>query len=95
MLVQVAWAASRMKGTYLRAHYWRLAGRRGKKRAVVALAHTLLGVIYHLLKRGTVYQDLGADYFDRLDQDRLTRGLVRRLERLGHKVTLEPSGATA
>jgi transposase len=89
ILVQAAWAASRTKGTYLSAQYRRLAVRRGNKRAIVALAHTLLVVIFQLLKKQTDYRDLGADYFDRLDADRLARGLVRRLEKLGHKVTLE------
>jgi transposase len=89
-LVQVAWAASHTKGTYLSSQYRRLVGRRGKKRALVALGHSILVIIYHLLKRQTTYRELGADYFDRLDTERLTRGLVRRLERLGHRVTLAP-----
>jgi transposase len=93
VLVQAAWPASRAKGTYLAAQFRRLAGRRGKKRAAVAVAHTLLVVIFHLLKGKATYQELGADYLDRLDQDRVTRGLVRRLERLGLKVTLEPAAA--
>jgi transposase len=91
VLVQSAWPASRSKQTYLSAQFRRLAARRGKKRAAVALGHTLLVVIFHLLKGKTTYRELGADYFDRLDQERLTRGLVRRLERLGLKVTLEPA----
>ena len=94
-LVQVAWAASHTKRTYLAAHYRRLASRRGKKRALVALGHTILGIVYHLLKRGTTYADLGADYLDRLDSDRLTRTLVRRLERLGHAVVLTPKEPAA
>jgi transposase len=93
VLVQSAWPASRAKRTYLAAQFRRLAGRRGKKRAAVAVAHSLLVVIFHLLKGKATYQELGADYFDRLDQDRLTRGLVRRLEQLGLKVTLEPAAA--
>jgi transposase len=95
VLVQSAWPASRAKGTYFSAQFRRLAGRRGKKRAAVALGHALLVVIFHLLKGKTTYRELGADYFDRLDQERLTRGLVRRLERLGHKVTLEPVAEVA
>lgn len=94
-LVQVAWAASHTKGTYLAAQYRRLAGRRGKKRALVALGHTILVIIYHLLRGPTTYRELGADYFDRLDSERLTRTLVRRLERLGHKVILEPQEPAA
>lgn len=88
-LVQVAWAASHTKHSYLSAQYRRLAGRRGKKRALVALGHTILVMIYHMLRKGTTYSELGADYFDRLDTERLTRTLVRRLERLGHEVVLK------
>jgi transposase len=94
-LVQAAWAASRTKGTYLAAAYRRLAARRGRKRALVALGHTLLGVMYQLLRRGTDYEDLGGDYFERHDREGLTRRLVRRLEGLGHKVSLEPQGQVA
>jgi transposase len=94
-LVQAAWAASRTKDTYLAAHYRRLAARRGRKRALVALAHTLLGIIYELLKNNTDYRDLGGDYFERRDRDRLTRRLVDRLERLGLKVTVEPKPQAA
>src|SRR5262245_686167 len=66
-LVQVAWAPSHTKHTYLSAQYRRLAGRRGKKRALVALGHTILVIVYHVLKRGPTYADLGPEYFDRLD----------------------------
>jgi transposase len=88
-LVQVAWAASHTKHTYLSSQYRRLAARRGKKRALVAVGPTILVMIYHLLQNGTSYSELGADYFDRLDTERLTRTLVRRLERLGHEVVLK------
>ena len=94
-LVQVAWAASHTKDTYLSAQYRRLATRRGKKRALVALGHTILVIIHTMLRTGTTYRELGGDYFDRLDQTRLTRSLVRRLERLGHKVTLAPQETAA
>jgi len=90
ILVQAAWAASHTKGTYLTAQYHRLAKRRGRKRALVALGHTLLVIIYHMLKRGTTYAELGPDFLDRLEPERLTRQLVKRLQSLGHKVTLEP-----
>ena len=95
MLVQCAWAASHTKDTYLSAQFWRLAARRGQKRAAVAVGHTLLVILYHLLRRRTTYQELGGDYFDRLGEERLTKGLVKRLERLGHKVKLEPASQTA
>jgi len=93
MLVQAAWAASRTKGTYLAAQYRRLAKRRGRKRALVAVGHTLLGMVYQILKHGTTYAELGADFLDRQEPERLTRQLVKRLESLGHKVTLEPRPA--
>jgi transposase len=93
LLVQAGWAASHTKGTYLAAQYRRLARRRGRKRALVAVGHTLLVVIYHVLKRGTTYQELGADFLERLEPERLTHQLIKRLEALGHKVTLEPRPA--
>jgi transposase len=95
ILVQAAWAASRKKDSYLQAHYRRLAGRRGRKRAALAVAHTLVVIIYHVLKRGTIYQDLGPDYLERQEPERLTRNLVKRLERLGHKVVLQPKDGAA
>jgi transposase len=94
-LVQVAWAASHTKNTYLAAQYRRLASRRGKKRALIALGHTILVIVYHLLKKESTYQDLGPNYLDRLDMERLTRGLVNRLERLGHEVILKPKQPAA
>lgn len=93
-LTQAAWAAARKKDSYLQAQYRRLAGRRGKKRAAIAVAHTLLVVIYHLLKDPALeYTDLGGNYFDTLDPKRLCRHLVKRLESLGYEVTLEPRTA--
>jgi transposase len=94
VLVQAAWASTRAKKTYLAAQYHRLA-RRGKKRALIAVAHTLIVTIYHMLSRGSTYQELGADYFDRLAGDRLKRHLIKRLESLGHKVVLEPVQSAA
>jgi transposase len=94
-LVQVAWAASHTKETYLSAHYRRLAARRGRKRALVALGHTILGIIFSVLKNRTEYRELGPDYFEKLDTARITRSLVRRLERLGHQVTLQPQEPAA
>ena len=91
-LVPAGWAASRTKDTYLRSQYQRLARRRGKKRAVSAVGHRLLRVVYHVLHRGSSYQDLGPDYPEQKQSERLTRQSVRRLERLGHKVTLEKGG---
>ena len=72
------------------AQYRRLAARRGKKRALVALGHTLLVIVYHLLKGRTTYKELGGDFLERLEPDRQTRQLVKRLEKLGHNVILRP-----
>jgi transposase len=91
-LAEAAWAASRQKDSYLAAHYRRLAARRGRKRALVAVGHSLLAVIYHMLRDHVEYQDLGPDYFDRLEPERLQRYLVKRLQRLGYDVTLSPTG---
>ena len=88
-LVQAAWAASHSKSSYLASQFRRLVGRRGKKRALVAVGHSLLVIFYHMLKNGTPYADLGGDFFDRLAPERLTRYYVKRLEGLGHKVTLQ------
>jgi transposase len=89
-LVQAAHAAARPKDNYLSAQYRRLATRRGKKRAAVAVARSILVIAYHLLRDGTTYHDLGADYFDRRNQAQLQRRLVKRLEHLGFSVSLEP-----
>lgn len=89
-LNQSAWAASHTKNTYLSAQYRRLAARRGKKRAIIAVGHTILKIVYHMLKHKAPYHDLGNDYFDNLNSESLKRHLVKRLEKLGHKVTLEP-----
>src|SRR4051794_41916029 len=88
-LVEAAWAAGRTKGSYLGAQYRRLAARRGKKRALLAVGHSLLVIFYHMLKSDVEYQDLGVEYLDRLDPERLRRYLVKRLERLGYQVTLK------
>lgn len=89
-LCQVASVVSHLHGNYLSAMYGRVAARCGGKRAIMAVAHAVLVIAYHRLQRGEDYQELGADYFDRLRGEGLTRSLVKRLERLGHKVILEP-----
>jgi len=88
-LVQSAWSASRKKDCYFQAQYRRLAARRGKKRAIFAVAHSLLTVIYHMLKNGSSYKELGGDYFDKLNKNRLVPYLLRRFKDLGFQVTLE------
>lgn len=94
-LVQAAHAASRTKNNYLAAQFRRLAARRGKKRAAIAVAHSILVIAYHMLQNGTEYRDLGGDYFDKRNKDRLQHSLVKRLEGLGLEVTLTPAVAVA
>jgi transposase len=94
-LNEAAWAASHSKDSYLAAQYRRLAARRGKKRAVMAVGHSILVIFYHLLKEGGDYQDLGADFFDKLEPERYRRYLVKRLERLGYEVVLTPKDQVA
>jgi transposase len=93
VLTQAAWAAAATKDTYLSAQFRRVAPRRGKKRAIIALAHSMLVSIYYMLTRHESYADLGADYLDHLHPQRLARSLTRRLEKLGYTVTLEPAQA--
>jgi transposase len=89
-LVQAAHAAGRSKDNYLSAQYRRIAARRGKKRAAVAVARSMLVIIYHMIDRGTRYQELGGNYFDERKQETVQKQLIRRLEKLGLKVTVEP-----
>jgi transposase len=90
-LVEAAHVAAKTKQTYLAAQYQRIAARRGKKHALIALGHTILTIVYHMLTRKQPYQDLGAAYFDTRDQRRIEHRLVRRLERLGYRVSLQPN----
>jgi len=94
-LSQAAWAISMMKNNYLSALYRRIAARRGAKRAVMAVAHALLVIAFHMLKRKENYRELGVDHFDHIDVNRIRRSLVPRLDRLGRRVTLEPLAQTA
>jgi transposase len=89
-LVEAANAAARTKNTYLSAQYHRLVGRRGKPKALVALGHTLLVIVYYLLLREEEYQELGGNYFDERDRQAIEKRLVRRLENLGYQVALQP-----
>jgi transposase len=93
VLVQGAWGATKAQRSYLSAQFRRIARRRGPKRAVIAVAHSLLTVIYHVLKHGVFYEDLGADYFDRRTPEQHARYHVRRLAELGFDVTLAPAAA--
>jgi hypothetical protein len=87
--VEAAHGAAPTKDTSLASPYHRLVGRRGQKRALVAVGHSLLVLSYYLLKRRQAYYDLGSNYFEELHRQRLERNLVHRLENLGYKVTLE------
>jgi transposase len=91
VLIEIAHVAAKTRGTYLAAQYRRIAARRGKKRALVAVAHTVLVIVYHILTKREPYRDLGEAYFDHLERQHVERRLVRRLERLGYSVTLAPS----
>lgn len=94
-LCQAAWAASRSRKTYLAAQFRRFSKRLGRKRSLVAVAHTMLTIAYHLLQRKQTYQELGPDYFERFQTQSIQKNLVRRLERLGNTVILQPRPASA
>jgi transposase len=90
-LTESARTAARSKGTYLAAQYARLRGRHGSKKAAVAVGHSILVICYHVLEREVPYEELGEDYFHRQrSSEAYAKRLVRQLERLGHKVALEP-----
>jgi transposase len=89
-LCQTAWAVSRQKDCYLSSQFRRLAARRGVKRAVMAVAHTMLIIAYTMLKTGRSYHELGGNYLEQINKDQLQRYFVKRLRRLGLTVTVEP-----
>jgi transposase len=89
-LHEAALAAARSKGTYLHALYKRLRPRIGHARAIGAIKHSMLTAYWHMLTTGQTYTDLGGDYYDRRDPDRLTRRLVGHLQALGNTVTITP-----
>jgi transposase len=90
-LIQAAHAAARSKATYLSALYRRLVPHRGKKRAAVAVAHAILTIVYHMITRKTTYQELGGDYFDKLNPKKTATHLIKRVEELGYVVTKKPN----
>jgi transposase len=97
-LTQAAQSATRKTksgDTYLKTQYHRIAARRGRKRAVMAVAHTILKIAYYVIKRGTVYQELGADYFDNRNRERTILKLTKRLQRLGLEVSLSEKSQVA
>jgi transposase len=92
-LTEAARATARSKNTYLAAQFHRLAARRGSKRAAVAVGHSILIIVWHLLAHGHPYHDLGGNYFETRAEPALTRHLVRRLKALGYDVQLQPRAA--
>jgi len=94
-LCHAAWAASHNKDTYLATRFRRLAARKGKKRASVPVAHTILGMVYPMRKAKQPYRELGADFVDRRKAEQVQRYLLTRLERLGLQVTVRSSEDTA
>jgi len=92
-LIQCAWAASRTKGSHLQAQYLRLRSRRGPKKAIGAVAASILTAAYHMLKNGTLYQDLGANHFDNRAKGKQVLRLVNRLQNLGFAVQITPMAA--
>jgi transposase len=95
VLIEASWSITRSKGTYLYVLYHRLVPRRGKKKAAVAVAHAILVIAYHLLKNQVPYDELGPDYFDKLNVTQIKRHHIRRLEGLGFKVVIEPAKKAA
>jgi len=90
-LNQAAHGAAHTKNTYLAAQYRRLAARRGKKKAIVAVMHSILVISYHLIQRNEPYRELGGDYFDKQKPEATAKRLVKRLESLGFLVSLQSS----
>ena len=91
VLVQAAWPAARSKNTYLHAQFLRLRARRGPKKAILAVAASILTAAYYILRNGVPYDDLGPDYFERRDRLKIARNLVRRLRNLGYDVAVKPA----
>ncbi len=92
-MCEVAWAASHTKDSYFAAQFRRIASRRGNKRALVALAHSILVTAYHILKHKRHYMELGGDFFDVINRDKVRNRLVQRLTKLGFEVKLKPKDA--
>jgi transposase len=91
--VQCAWAAVKKKDSYLQAQFYRIKARRGPTKAIMAVAASILTAIYHMLKDGTMYKDLGRDHLDRRSSDRQKKRLIKRLTDLGYAVTIKPLAA--
>jgi len=92
-LTEAARAAAKTKNTYLSAQYKRIAARRGKKRAVIAVGHSILVIVYHILKYNKPFKELGDEYFIKQREKVVVKSAVKRLESLGFKVSLEPKAS--
>lgn len=95
LLIEAAHAAAHTKNTYLSSQYHRLASRRGKKKAMIAVGHSILVIIYHILRDQRAYCELGGNYFDEQDRQATEKRLVRRLEKLGYEVSLKSTSPAA
>lgn len=91
--MEAARTAARTRDTYLSAQYHRLPARRGTNRAALVIGQTILVIVSHILRNGTTYQDLGANHFHERAKAAVIRKAIRRIERLGYKVTVEPNAA--
>jgi transposase len=89
-MVQAAWSAIKVKGSYLQAQFHRLRARRGAKKAIIAVAASMLTAAWHMLRNGTEWQDLGASHFDRADAHKTAIRLIRRLQQIGYAVQVTP-----
>ena len=90
-LVQAAWAAITVKGGYLQAQFHRLRARRGAKKAIIAVAASMLTAAWHMLRDGTEWHDLGAAHFDRADATKTANRLIQRLQQIGYSVQATPA----
>ena len=90
-LVQAAWSAVKVKGSYLQAQFHRLRARRGAKKAIIGVAASMLTAAWHMLRDGTEWHDLGAAHFDRADATKTANRLIRRLQQIGYKVEAAPA----
>ncbi len=90
-LAQAAWGAVRTKGCYLRAQFHRIKSRRGPKKAIIAVAASMLTAVYHILKNHVPYRDLGSEHYDRIDKTKAATRLVKKLKNLGYQVALSPA----
>ena len=92
-LTEAAWAAAKTKNTYLRSKYYSLVGRRGKKKALIAVGHKILIACYYILRHKVSYDELGFDYLNKRKSSRIAHNYVRKLKELGYEVNIAPQAA--